>query len=59
MWPSIYAGLGDKDRALKLLEESHQLHSANLAYLKPDPFWGKLRSDSRYPDLLLQMGLRQ
>jgi len=56
---AIYAGLGDKDQAFALLEESYRQHAANLAYLKPDPFWDNLRSDSRYPDLLRRMGLPQ
>lgn len=54
---AIYAGLGNKDRAFELLEESYRQHSANLAYSKPDLFWDNLRSDSRYPDLLRRMGL--
>jgi eukaryotic-like serine/threonine-protein kinase len=54
---AIYAGLGDKNRAFGLLEESYRQHSANLAYIKPDPFWDNLRSDSRYPDLLRRMEL--
>jgi eukaryotic-like serine/threonine-protein kinase len=56
---AVYAGLGDKDRAFQLLEESYRQHSANLAYIKPDPFWDNLRPDSRYPDLLRRMGLPQ
>lgn len=55
----IYAGLGDKDRAFELLEKSYLRHSANLAYLKPDPFWDNLRSDPRYADLLRRIGLPQ
>lgn len=54
---AIYAGLGNRNRAFELLEESYRQHSANLAYIKPDPFWDNLRSDSRYPDLLRRMGL--
>lgn len=54
---AIYAGLGNRNRAFELLEESYRQHSANLAYIKPDPFWNNLRSDSRYPDLLRRMGL--
>jgi serine/threonine protein kinase/Flp pilus assembly protein TadD len=54
---AIYAGLGDKERALELLEKSYRQHSANLVYLKPDPFWDNLRSDPRYPELLRRMGL--
>jgi len=56
---AICAGLGDKDRAFALLEERYRQHSANLAYIKPDPFWDNLPSDSRYPDLLYRMGLPQ
>jgi len=55
----IYAGLGDKKRAFEFLEKSYRQHSANLAFLKPDPFWDFLRSDSRYADLLRRMGMPQ
>jgi eukaryotic-like serine/threonine-protein kinase len=53
----IYSGLGDKERAFELLEESYRRHSADLAFLKPDPFWDVLRSDPRYVDLVRRMGL--
>jgi serine/threonine-protein kinase len=56
---AIYSGLGDKKRALDLLEESYRRHSANLAFLKPDPFWDGMRSDPRYVDLLRRIGLPQ
>jgi eukaryotic-like serine/threonine-protein kinase len=55
----IYSGLGDKERAFEFLEKSYRQHSANLAFLKPDPFWDGLRSDPRYADLLHRMGLPQ
>ena len=55
----IYSGLKDKERAFEFLEKSYRQHSANLAYLKPDPFWDNLRSDPRYADLLRRMGLPQ
>jgi TolB-like protein/Tfp pilus assembly protein PilF len=59
-WPAaIHSGLGDKDRAFELLEESYRQHSANLAFLKLDPFWDGLRSDPRYTDLLRRVGLPQ
>jgi eukaryotic-like serine/threonine-protein kinase len=53
----IYSGLEDKERAFEFLEKSYRRHSANLAYLKADPFWDNLRSDPRYADLLRRMGL--
>jgi len=56
---AIYSGLRDKERAFEFLEKSYRQHSANLAYLKPDPFWDTLRSDPRYVDLLRRMGLPQ
>jgi eukaryotic-like serine/threonine-protein kinase len=56
---AVHAGLGDKGRAFELLEKSYRQHSANLAYIKPDPFWDNLHFDSRYLDLLRRMGLPQ
>jgi len=53
----IYAGLGDKDEAFRLLEKSYQEHAATLPYLAVDPFWYGMRSDPRYADLLRRIGL--
>jgi tetratricopeptide (TPR) repeat protein len=55
----IYAGLGDKDEAFRLLEKSYQEHAATMPYLAVDPFWYGMHSDSRYADLLRRMGLPQ
>ena len=53
----VYAGLGDKDEAFRLLEKSYQEHSAGIPYLAVDPFWYGMHSDPRYADLLRRMGL--
>jgi hypothetical protein len=53
----IYAGLGDKDEAFRLLEKGYHQRSAGMAYLAVDPFWDRVRSDPRYADLLRRMGL--
>jgi eukaryotic-like serine/threonine-protein kinase len=59
-WPGmIYAGLGDKDAALRLLEKSYQQHGATMPYLAVDPFWYGMHSDPRYADLLRRMALPQ
>jgi len=59
-WSSaIYAGLGDKDEAFRLLEKSYQEHAATMPYLAVDPFWYGMRSDPRYADLLRRIGLPQ
>jgi serine/threonine protein kinase/Flp pilus assembly protein TadD len=55
----IYAGLGDKDDAFRLLEKSYQEHAATLPYLAVDPFWYGMHSDPRYADLLRRIGLPQ
>ncbi len=55
----IYAGLGDKDNAFRLLEKGYEEHSAAMLYLAVDPFWYGVGSDPRYTDLLHRMGLPQ
>jgi serine/threonine protein kinase/Flp pilus assembly protein TadD len=55
----IYAGLGDKDEAFRLLEKGYQQRSAGMAYLAVDPFWDNVRSDPRYTDLLRRINLPQ
>ena len=56
---TVYAGLGDKDEAFRLLEKGYEQRSAGMAYLAVDPFWDNLRSDPRYTDLLRRIGLPQ
>ncbi len=55
----IYAALGDKDEAFRLLEKAYEEHSSNMPFLAVDPFWDGIRSDPRYADLLRRMGLPQ
>ena len=54
----IYAGLGDKDQAFKWLEKAFEARDIWIVNLKVDPVFTKLRSDRRFPDLLLRTGLR-
>jgi hypothetical protein len=56
---TIYAGLGEKDEAFRLLEKGYREHSGAMPYLAVDPFWYGLRSDPRYADLLRRMELPQ
>jgi len=55
----IYAGLGDKDEAFRLLAKAYEEHSSSMPFLAVDPFWYGMRSDPRYADLLRRMGLPQ
>jgi TolB-like protein/Tfp pilus assembly protein PilF len=56
---AIYAGLGDKDEAFRLLEKGYEEHSASMPSLAVDPFWYGMRSDPRFADLLRRVGLPQ
>ena len=53
----IYAGLGDKDEAFRLLEKGYEEHSPSMPYLAVDPFWYGVHSDPRFADLLRRIGL--
>jgi len=49
---TIYAALGDKDNAFLWLECAYRERSAWIAFLKVQPWFDTLRSDSRFDDLL-------
>ena len=54
---TLYAALGDKDKAFKFLEKAYQEKSLDLSwYLKADLRIDNLRSDPRY--LLSRVGLK-
>ena len=55
----IHAGLDETDLAFERLEEAFQQRSRYLAWLKVAPEYEKLRSDSRYLQLLTRIGLSQ
>ncbi|HEX4921192.1 MAG TPA: tetratricopeptide repeat protein, partial [Candidatus Bathyarchaeia archaeon] len=46
----VYAGLGDKDEAFRLLEKSYAQHSATMPWLGIDIFWYGMHSDPRFAD---------
>jgi TolB-like protein/DNA-binding winged helix-turn-helix (wHTH) protein/Flp pilus assembly protein TadD len=57
MIATIYAGLGDKDRALEFLERAYQERSWDIAwFLKADLRMDNLRSDPRFQDLVRRIG---
>jgi TolB-like protein/DNA-binding winged helix-turn-helix (wHTH) protein/Flp pilus assembly protein TadD len=53
----IAVGLGQKDEALKLLDQAFRGHSDMLIYLKADPRLDPIRSDSRFVDLVRLVGI--
>jgi TolB-like protein/Flp pilus assembly protein TadD len=57
---TIYAGLGDKDKALDLIEKAYREKSLDVAWIfKSDLRTDNLRSDPRFQDLLHSTGLSQ
>lgn len=58
MIATIYAGLGDKDRAFEYLEKAYDERSADLSYfVKADLRMDTLRSDPRFQELAKHVGL--
>ena len=58
MIATIYAGLGDKNKAFHFLEKAYQERSPDIPYfLKADIRLDPLRSDPRFKDLLRRVGL--
>ena len=56
MITTVYAGLGDKDKAFEFLEKAYQIRSTDLPYfLRADLRVDSLRSDPRFQDLMRRM----
>jgi hypothetical protein len=56
MIATVYAGLGEKNKAFEYLEKAYQERSSDLPYfLKADLRIDSLRSDPRFQDLMRRM----
>ena len=53
----VYAGLGDRDRALDWLDKAYAERSDYMAYLTLEPMLDGLRSDRRFAALVERVGL--
>ncbi len=53
----VYTGLGQKDLAFAWLDKAYEERFNRLAYLKREPVWDRLRSDSRFEGILRRIGL--
>ena len=57
MIATIYAGLGEKEKAFEFLEKAYEERSPDLPYfLKADLRVDLLRSDARFQDLMRRVG---
>ncbi len=54
---SIYAGLGDKDKAFGSLEKAYEGRSWYMTHLRLDPELDSLHSDTRFAELVRRVGL--
>jgi TolB-like protein/Tfp pilus assembly protein PilF len=54
-----YLGMDQKERALGLLQQMYAEHSNAVVQIKVDPMFDPLRSDPRFKDLLLRLGLER
>ena len=52
---TTYLALGDKEQALRELENAYQAHSICMTWAKDDPRLDPLRSELRFQDLLRRM----
>jgi tetratricopeptide (TPR) repeat protein len=52
---AIYAGLGEKDRAIHWLSRAFEERDSGMGNLKIDPNWEGLRSNPRFQDLVRRM----
>ena len=55
---ALYMGVGDKEAAMALLERAYSEHDLQLGHLKVDFHFDSLRSDQRFQDLMLRVGLQ-
>jgi serine/threonine protein kinase/tetratricopeptide (TPR) repeat protein len=55
----VYAGLGETDQALDLLEEAYEQRLPSMVNLKVDPSLDSLRSNPRFQNLLRRIGFPQ
>jgi len=53
----LYAGMGDRDRAMAWLEKALAERADGLTWLTVEPMLDEMRSDHRFQDLVRKIGL--
>jgi len=55
----IYGELGDRDKAFEELRKAFEVRDWELFRLTADPYWGPLRDDPRFKEMLKRLNLPQ
>ncbi len=55
---AVYSAMGDKDKALQLLQIAYTNHEVDMVWLKVDPLFLALHGDARFDNLLLKIGFK-
>ena len=53
----IYAGLGDRTRALEWLEKAYEERDVRMVFLKIERGWDGLRGDAHFQAIVKRLGL--
>jgi hypothetical protein len=53
----LFAGLGDKDKAMMWLEKAYEDRADGLTWLNVEPMLDEVRSDPRFQNLIRRIGL--
>jgi hypothetical protein len=52
----VYAGLGERDRALEWLDKAYQSRDVHLVFITVDPKWDPYRADPRFQEIVARCG---
>jgi TolB-like protein len=55
---AVYSAMGDKDKALQLLQIAYTNHEVDMVWLKVDPLFLALHGDVRFENLLREIGFK-
>jgi hypothetical protein len=56
-WAFVYAGLGDRNKAIEYLEKAADERNDSVVHLNVDPLWDWLRDDPAFISLVQRLGL--
>lgn len=53
----VYLGMGEQNQSCEWLEHGYQARDSDLAYIRVEPLWDKIRPNPCFQDLLHRMGV--